>query len=271
MEYEFNKILKNKLDSGTNAPKDTLWSNIETELNDAEFRQIICQKTDAMPESIPGNSVWENIEKSLGGNARPFWQKPFFTWAAAASFLLVSIWIGNLITTQSPEMYLSLETRKSIPVKKELFPEPESQPKIIIPKNYADVNPKVSVPVQKQDIILPETIPYALNELVTTSLPDSLIYPVIIPNHIPEISVAETLTYEETNTEIQGLEIPVENESPGMETLINYILKKVFHARRANIALTRTVKEEKKVWRINFDSRLVSVSGSIPYGKTTED
>jgi len=289
MSQKFEDILRQKLDAIDSQPREDLWDSIEQDLSEESFRSQICEKLEDAPINEPSFQVWQNIDSQLHP-VRGFRFIHYTIWMAAASVILIAGFWFFLPKTNSPTPENSTWSTAELP-KDTISPKETQQlPKSETPElpelakikieNHSEsftiqnsVEPThnelspVRIPV---DLVQTPPEPFAhtetdstqnssvLEELQYANVPDSAISPVTIPVIIPEYSPA------------LALEGSAPKERPGSETALNYFFTKILGLRNATIAIDQQAKGEKNVWKVQFDSRLLSFSGNLPSGKRAE-
>ena len=289
MSHKFEDILRQKLDAIESQPREDLWDSIEQDLSEEKFHSQICEKLDNAQIKEPSFQVWQNIDSQLHP-VSGFRFMPYTIWWAAASVILIAGFWLILQKTNSPTLENSTWSTAELP-KDTISPKETQQlPKSETPElpELAEIkieNQSESLPIQNSvepnhnelspvripvDLVQTSPKPFAhtetdstqnssvLEELQYANVPDSAISPVSIPALIPEYSPA------------LALEGSASKERPGSETALNYFFTKILGLRNATVAIDQQAKGEKNVWKVQFDSRLLSFSGNLPSGKRAE-
>jgi hypothetical protein len=289
MSQKFEDILRQKLDATESQPRQDLWDSIEQDLSEEIFRSQICEKLDDAQIKDPSFQVWQNIDAQLHP-VSSFRFMPYTIWWAAASLILIAgFWFflqktnspspenSTWATTELPKdpispkvnQQLSKSETPELPELAEIKIENKSESLSIQhsaePGNEALSSVRIPVELVKTppDLFAHTEIDSTpnssvLEELQFANVPDSAISPIINPVIIPEYSPAI------------AMELSAQKERPGSETALNYFFTKILGLPNANVAIEQMAKGEKNVWKVQFDSRLLSFSGNLPSGKRAE-
>lgn len=287
MSERFEDIIRNKLNETEPVPGDNFWDKLESELDEQHFHALVQEKLENAQTSEPRERVWAGIERTLHP-AAGFRFIPFHYLAAAATVLLVlglSFWFVEKESPVNPDPSNTsvAEARENHQSPKDTLPKANEAPRAFAQIPVEAGSPQTKQRVQtipaKRDLtpqpldVLPQVAnaapeqanpdsvtPFALEELLYTQVPDSLNAPVVlekgmeaqpIPLQVPEPMAAQ-------------------KEKSGFETAVNYIFSNIFGLPKASVAIDQVKKGERNVWKVNFESRLLSFSGNLPFGKIVE-
>jgi hypothetical protein len=100
MKNNIDQILKDKLGEMSSAPPAGMWSKIESGMAQAAgaeqaFDQAVKGKIAGMSQNPPPG-LWAKISATVGGAQIPFYKTAFFRWVAAASVVVVSLFVWNM-------------------------------------------------------------------------------------------------------------------------------------------------------------------------------
>jgi hypothetical protein len=278
MKKNFEQGLRDKLNEIHTQPESHLWEQIEERLTETDFETIIGQKLDEIQKLEPSSVVWSKIEARLQLEGR-FSIPHFRNWAVAASILFVlglglmyflgqkslqtnnlanrmpilstdpamdSVRVENLNVTVIP---LPNSTRNNQPIRvNKVIAELEQIPVEIA--NVPEIKDTSEIPIR----------PSILEELHYTQLPDTTFTSplsqdlIAIQDHNSKVKEDPKLL-SSSNTRV------------GLETVLNYVFSKVFRLPEAHIKIEAETKKDETVWKIQFDSRLLTFSGNLPAGK----
>ncbi len=289
MSQRFEDILRQKLDATESQPRQDLWDSIEHDLSEEIFRSQICEKLDNAQSKDPSFQVWQNIDAQLHP-VSSFRFMPYTIWWAAAGLILIAGFWFFLQKTNSPSPENSTWSIAELPkdtissneiqqLSKSETPgltelaeiKIENKSEFLTVQNSSEPGSEELSPV-RISVELVQTPPdqfahtkvdstpnsSVLEELQYANVPDSGISPFNIPVIIPEKSPA------------LAMELSTQKERPGSETALNYFFTKILGLPNANVAIEQMAKGEKNVWKVQFNSRLLSFSGNLPSGKRAE-
>jgi hypothetical protein len=270
MRDSFDDKLKAMLNEDAAAPDAGLWDKIESGLDAERFASGVAQQLDAL-DPMPSDAVWAGIERQLHPGAKFKFPKAYYWSAAAALFCIVSIGIGLRNTEETITMPYIVSMKLPIMQAPEIF---NTDAHISNPVNEvlpAQVQNRALRNFEQAPVITPSNIElqYALDEVIEIQLPDSMklqpvqVYEELYAYQTEPISPELALIPEYVKPEKRA-------ERPGLESAVNYVLRKVVGAKRAHLQIDESVKGKKKVWQVHFDSKLFSVSGAVPYGRIAE-
>jgi len=271
MKDAFEDRLKAILNDDAGAPNEGLWDKIESGLDAERFASGVARQLEGM-DVMPSDKVWAGIDKQLHPGSTFRFSKAYYWSAAAALLCIISIGIAIRQPEEKDAMpYL-------ISMKLPVMQAPEiTNTNAHIPNPVNEVRPSQVIVdsalknIEKLPVRTPSNIElqYALDEVIEMQLPDSL--------KLQSVQVYQELyAYQaEPNTpdaavRVEEVAIEKRSERPGLESAVNYVLKKVVGAKRAHLQIDESVKGKKKVWQVHFDSKLISVSGAVPYGRIAE-
>lgn len=281
MKPNFEDIIRNKIESPEVEPRGDLWEALENNLEESDFKSKLIAKLNDAEIDEPSGHVWFTIESSIH-KAPPFKFQPYRNWFIAASLLIIlGTWLlmrndmesGNsispIVEIAKPKKDNSFKgTNPDAPSLKELVADKVNTPNAIInsqEKNESTIQSNEDLQMEDATIATINSVADTsgasiLEELQFAHLPDSLLTPVIPNESTPVVSPVE----------IAQVPLQKTKERPGSETAVNYILTKVLGLPKANVAIEQVAKGDKNVWKVNFDSRLLSFSGNLPSGKNAE-
>lgn len=281
MKGNFEDIVRNKIESTEGEPAINLWDAIESSLIEGEFKSGIVEKLDAVEIPEPSGRVWSKIEASLH-KAPPFSFQPYRNWFIAASLIIafgtwlmfrnetaITITNSPIVKIEKPETSIPLDLPKAVDPQGNKFMVEYTQTNSEKMESLANVD-SINQPEKVEQV---ETLQIAgisansdssaseiLEELQFAQLPDSLFTSVNASEFSPVIPPVE----------ITQVSNPKTKERPGSETAVNYLLTRILGLPKANVAIEQVAKGNKNVWKVNFDSRLLSFSGNLPSGKNAE-
>jgi len=267
MRDSFEDKIQAKLEAASAMPDDGLWNRVAEDLDAMEYTSAIQQQLDSL-DDMPGEQVWLNIAQTLHPQKAPS-RRPAVYWAVAAAVLCIfSIGIGYQISeTQNAENYMASQSIPQLqsPAAADALPElalPLAKEQSTIASGASNAMHSQS----KDTMISPKVFnpQFALDEVIALPLPDS-----VLPSPIQSLPFSHS-TPSEDLIEVLVAEIsePIQkSDRPGLESAVNFVLRKVLGAKRAHLQMEAQVKGQKKAWKVQFDSKLFSVSGAVPYGK----
>lgn len=287
MSERFEDIIRKKLNETEPVPGDNFWDKLERELDERHFQGLVQEKLENAQISEPSDRVWAGIESTLHP-ASGFRFIPFHYLAAAATVLLVlglSFWFVSKDRLVNPDLSNPSvsEARENHQSPNDTLPKVNEAPRTFAQNPVEEGSPQTKHRVQtipaKQDLtphpldVLPQVAnaapeqtntdsvtPFALEDLLYAQIPDTLNAPVVlekgmdaqpIPIQVPEPMAAL-------------------KEKSGFEIAVNYIFSNIFGLPKASVALDQVKKGERNMWKVNFESRLLSFSGNLTFGKTTD-
>lgn len=283
MKDQFEDIFRNSLENLQDQPDTDLWSKLDRNLDQTDFDSLLKNRIDTMPVAEPAARVWTEIEHALHP-VKPVWLRPQFTWLAAASIILALGWFWFFKTQEVQDIPVYADTHinvlpvppsdKKNPNTNEMIPSGGSvftESKTL--NRPSETRVKTTRPEKQESTIEKSETPapvteFALEELITGLIPDSISKIIDLPENNP-VSEYNFFAENPEAAESEPEELAA-IERPGLETAVNYILKKVLGADGSALSLDRKTKGEKPVWKVIFNSKLISISGTVPAGKNAE-
>lgn len=287
MSDRFEDIIRNKLNETEPVPGDNFWDKLESELDEQHYQRLVQDKLENAPVVAPGDQVWAGIERTLHP-ASGFRFIPFHYLAAAATVLLVlgmSFWFVGKDSPVNPDSANTsvAEARENPESPKDTLSNPHEAPRTFAQIQVEEGSPQTTHRIQTvpatrdltpdpQDVppqlanatpeqTAPDSVsPFALEELLYAQIPDS-VNAQLIPEKSPDIQPIPVSMPEP---------MAAQNEKSGFETAVNYIFSNIFGLPKASVAIDQVKKGERNVWKVNFESRLLSFSGNLPFGKVVE-
>jgi hypothetical protein len=267
MRDSFEDKIQAKLETASAMPDDGLWNRVAADLDALEYTSAIHQQLDSI-DDMPGDRVWLNIAQALHPQKTPSRRPALYRAVAAAVFCIFCIGIGYQVSkTQDTEDYMASQSIPQLqsPAAADALPE-LALPLAIEQSSIAAGAPNAMNTKSWDTTVSPKVFntQFALDEVITLPLPDS-----VLPTPI------QSLPFSYSNPSEDVIEVlvadvlkPVQkSDRPGLESAVNFVLGKVLGAKRAHLQMEAQVKGQKKAWKVQFDSKLFSVSGAVPYGR----